>query len=280
MAAGRVTPPECKMSGIPGGATLPHPSVSADVCSLVQTLQQAIRFGDEEQAKKVASQLAKKKAAVHIDMCFDKPVHSGFDDDIRVKVYVEDKDSSGVSVVLKLKPSMTIQRLKSKMLIEYSFPPEVQKWIIGKCVAADNDTLAKCGIKSSGMIMYLYLISPKSVGLSRNKILQKYKNFLPVDSPLLENQASTQQNASNPSLSNAERVEVLEQTSISNRASSHEVQAQETATRKPGKSCLHNWWRIRSIRISSDPSKNSSGKEEKSTQNQESTEQVLYKTLH
>ena len=41
------------------------------------------------------------------------------------------------------------------------------------------------------------------------------------------------ENASNPSLSNAERVEVLEQTSIPNRASSHEVQAQETATRKP-----------------------------------------------
>ena len=32
-------------------------------------------------------------------------------------MYVEDKDSSGVCVVLKLKPSMTIQQLKSKVRI-------------------------------------------------------------------------------------------------------------------------------------------------------------------
>ena len=65
------------------------------------------------------------------------------------------------------------------MLIEYSFPPEVQKWIIGKRVAADNDTLAKCGIKTSGMVMYLYLISPKSIGLTQQKIMRKYRHLLP-----------------------------------------------------------------------------------------------------
>ena len=65
------------------------------------------------------------------------------------------------------------------MLIEYSFPPEVQKWIIGKRVTADNDTLAKCGIKTSGMVMYLYLISPKSIGLTQQKIMRKYRHLLP-----------------------------------------------------------------------------------------------------
>ena len=71
--------------------------------------------------------------------------------------------------------------------MEYSFPPEVQKWIIGKRVAEDNDTLAKCGIKSTGMIMYLYLISPKSVGLSQTKIMQKYKHLLPAGKSLKTN---------------------------------------------------------------------------------------------
>ena len=56
--------------------------------------------------------------------------------------------------------------------------------------------------------------------------------------------------------------------------------------RKPVKSCLHNLVPEPGIEpgtldsCASDPSKNSSGKEEKSTQNQESTERVLYKTLH
>ncbi len=65
------------------------------------------------------------------------------------------------------------------MLVEYSFPPEVQKWIVGKRIAADSDTLAKCGVKTSGTVMFLYLISPKSVGLSKQKIMLKYKHLLP-----------------------------------------------------------------------------------------------------
>ena len=47
----------------------------------------------------------------------------------RVKVYVEDKDSSGVCVVLKLKPSMTIQQLKSKVrIIKIVLSVQINKW--------------------------------------------------------------------------------------------------------------------------------------------------------
>ncbi len=65
------------------------------------------------------------------------------------------------------------------MLLEYGFPPEVQKWIIGKRIAGDDDTLSRCGIKTSGLSMFLYLISPRS-GLTKTKLMHKYKHLLPA----------------------------------------------------------------------------------------------------
>ncbi len=65
------------------------------------------------------------------------------------------------------------------MLLEYGFPPEVQKWIVGKRIAGDDDTLTRCGIKTSGLSMFLYLISPRS-GLTKTKLMNKYKHLLPT----------------------------------------------------------------------------------------------------
>ena len=65
-------------------------------------------------------------------------------------------------------------------------------------------------------------------------------------------------------------------TKISMRKTSHNHSPKNTArsvckaTRKPIKGCLHNWWRIRSIRISS----RNNGRIKKTTR------LVLYKTLH
>lgn len=57
------------------------------------------------------------------------------------------------------------------MCLKHSFPVEVQKWIIGKRIPPDNETLQKARV-TPGQAVYLYLISPKSVGLTKEKFME------------------------------------------------------------------------------------------------------------
>lgn len=42
---------------------------------------------------------------------------------------------------------------------EYDFPVAIQRWIINDRLLKDNETLVKCGVKTSGTVIYLYLLS-------------------------------------------------------------------------------------------------------------------------
>ena len=53
------------------------------------------------------------------------------------------------------------------MSLKYQFPEEIQSWIIGKRIPGDMETLSHCKIKGPGHSAYLYLRSPKSVGLTK-----------------------------------------------------------------------------------------------------------------
>ena len=54
-----------------------------------------------------------------------------------------------------------------QFLGKYGFPPEVQKWIIGKRICKDEETLSKCEVNCSGHTLYLYLLRASAVNISR-----------------------------------------------------------------------------------------------------------------
>ena len=64
-------------------------------------------------------------------------------------------------------------------MLEYSFIPEVQRWIIGKKIVKDTDTLARCGVRGNDMPVFLYLVSAASIGLTPEETRRKYGHLLP-----------------------------------------------------------------------------------------------------
>ena len=45
---------------------------------------------------------------------------------------------------------------------------EVQKWIVGKKIAKDEESLESLGVKSDGSSIFLYLMKNESAGLTRD----------------------------------------------------------------------------------------------------------------
>jgi len=54
------------------------------------------------------------------------------------------------------------------MFERFEFPPQTQRWLAGKRLAKDADMLRTCGIRKDNDIIYLYLVSAQSVGLTRD----------------------------------------------------------------------------------------------------------------
>ena len=48
------------------------------------------------------------------------------------------------------------------MYEKYGFLPELQKWIVGKRLVKDKETLEECGINFPGAVVFLYLLSKDS----------------------------------------------------------------------------------------------------------------------
>ena len=62
-------------------------------------------------------------------------------------------------------------------MLSYGFPPEVQRWIIGKRLPKDNESLIRCGIKLNDSPVFLYLMNAKSAGLTKAECRRKYGNI-------------------------------------------------------------------------------------------------------
>ena len=45
------------------------------------------------------------------------------------------------------------------MLQKHDFPVAVQRWIINQRLVKDNETLSRCGVNTTGSVIYLYLKS-------------------------------------------------------------------------------------------------------------------------
>ncbi|XP_055996388.1 ranBP-type and C3HC4-type zinc finger-containing protein 1-like isoform X2 [Ostrea edulis] len=137
---------------------------------LVELLQAAINENDKEAAVKHAESLAASAAKVAISLD-SSSLKNPKDTEFSLKVYVEDREASGGCITLNVKPTDTVKDLKLRMCLKHSFPMEVQKWIIGKRIPPDTETLQKARV-TPGQAVYLYLISPKSVGLTKEKFME------------------------------------------------------------------------------------------------------------
>ncbi|XP_046542359.1 ranBP-type and C3HC4-type zinc finger-containing protein 1-like isoform X1 [Haliotis rubra] len=154
-------------SGLPRGM---QPTPPEHLRKILELLQAAILAGDGERAKQIAHRLAVEKVKLDIKVDETEIERRRNEPSISVKVHVEDRETSGCPVNLKVKPSDTIGDLKRKMFLEYEFPVEVQRWIIGRKIPQDRDTLHRCNIRSSGHTVYLYLATARSVNLEPNQM--------------------------------------------------------------------------------------------------------------
>uniref|UniRef100_K1Q9B6 RanBP-type and C3HC4-type zinc finger-containing protein 1 n=1 Tax=Magallana gigas TaxID=29159 RepID=K1Q9B6_MAGGI len=153
---------------------------------LVELLQAAINSNDKEAAAKHAGSLAVTAAKVTITLD-PGSLKNIKDTEFSIKVYVEDREASGGCITLNVKPSETVKDLKLRMCLKHSFPVEVQKWIIGKRIPPDNETLQKARV-TPGQAVYLYLISPKSVGLTKEKFMEDRLKMLHNQYPVVQKQ--------------------------------------------------------------------------------------------
>lgn len=153
---------------------------------LVELLQAAINSNDKEAAAKHAGSLAATAAKVTITLD-PGSLKNIKDTEFSIKVFVEDREASGGCITLNVKPSETVKDLKLRMCLKHSFPVEVQKWIIGKRIPPDNETLQKARV-TPGQAVYLYLISPKSVGLTKEKFMEDRLKMLHNQYPVAQQQ--------------------------------------------------------------------------------------------
>jgi len=138
---------------------------------VAQLLQTAINDKEVLHAQDYAKQLTLKNVNVTIGVKLKSPEVEEKHREFRLKVYIEDKESSGASIMVKVKSTDTIRDLKNRMYMKHSFPMEVQNWIVGQRIPLDHETLAQCRIKADGHSVYLYLVTAKSVGLSKEDSL-------------------------------------------------------------------------------------------------------------
>ena len=61
--------------------------------------------------------------------------------------------------------------------MKHSFPIEVQKWIIGKRMPPDKETLQRAKV-TPGASVFLYLVSAKSVGLNQEDVMAQRERML------------------------------------------------------------------------------------------------------
>ncbi|KAI1891054.1 hypothetical protein AGOR_G00159950 [Albula goreensis] len=137
--------------------------------NLAQTLSHALTCGDKQEAVRVAEKLAELRLPVSVRLC-----QEAYDPEtIQLKVGVEDAQSpTSVNITMAVTPGMTISDLKDKVNAEFEFPQAVQRWVIGKRLARDTETLCSHGVKRNGDQAFLYIQSPQIAQLSREQYKQ------------------------------------------------------------------------------------------------------------
>ncbi|XP_075212986.1 uncharacterized protein LOC142319512 [Lycorma delicatula] len=131
---------------------------------LLRRLETAISKGQLKLAAKLAKELAQMK--INCSVTRHKTI-----DDIVVDMYVEDKVSHQGPIPLMISPNFTVAQLKLKVEREFEIPVAVQRWILGKQLAADDSVvLMDVGINTPHCPIFLYLVAPE-MGQERTSVI-------------------------------------------------------------------------------------------------------------
>ncbi len=76
-----------------------------------------------------------------------------------------------------MKTSLSISQFQVHEV--YKFPINVQRWIIGKILPKDNQTLADLNVKTTGTVIFLYLLSANEAGLTNEPSIPDEKPLVP-----------------------------------------------------------------------------------------------------
>ncbi|XP_029357399.1 ranBP-type and C3HC4-type zinc finger-containing protein 1 isoform X2 [Echeneis naucrates] len=141
----------------------PTPNLK-DAEDLALALSEALSSGNSEEAVEVCQRLAQLSVPVSVSVSSRAyPQHS-----IRLKVGVEDAQSDDyIPLSVVVTADMTIAQLKVKFSEDFGFHPLLQRWVIGKRLARDGDTLYGHGIRQTGDQAFLFILSAQAAHLTR-----------------------------------------------------------------------------------------------------------------
>ncbi|KAM9362378.1 ranBP-type and C3HC4-type zinc finger-containing protein 1 [Symphorus nematophorus] len=133
---------------------------------LALSLSEALSSGDGQEAVKLCQRLS--QLSVPVSVRVNSQAYP--QDSIRLWVGVEDAQSDTyIPVTVVVTSDMTIAQLKDKISHDFGFAPVLQRWVIGKRLAQDRDTLYSHGVRQNGDKAFLFIISAHAAHLTRHQ---------------------------------------------------------------------------------------------------------------
>ncbi|KAM6927246.1 ranBP-type and C3HC4-type zinc finger-containing protein 1, partial [Xenentodon cancila] len=133
---------------------------------LALSLSEALSSGSSEEAAEICKKLSHLQLPVSVRI--NTQVYP--QDSIRLKVGVEDAQSDDyIRVTVMVSSGMTIAELKDKISHDFGFHPSLQRWVIGKRLAQDQETLYSHGVRNSGDQAFLFILSAHAAHLTRQQ---------------------------------------------------------------------------------------------------------------
>ncbi|XP_070758653.1 ranBP-type and C3HC4-type zinc finger-containing protein 1 [Enoplosus armatus] len=133
---------------------------------LALSLSEALSSGDGQEAAKLCQRLS--QLSVPVSVSINSQAYP--QDSIRLWVGVEDAQSDNcIPVNVEVSCDMTIAQLKAKISHDYGFSPSLQRWVIGKRLARDQETLHSHGVRQNGDKAFLFIISAHAAHLTRQQ---------------------------------------------------------------------------------------------------------------
>ncbi|KAK9967305.1 hypothetical protein ABG768_001711 [Culter alburnus] len=131
-----------------------------------QLLSDAINSRDKDEATKHLDRLLDLKLPVCVKINPD----AYSKDSIRLRVGVADAVSdTHIPITVMVPVYMTVSELKEKINHDYGFHPALQRWVIGKRLARDKDTLYHYGVRDHDDTAFLFILSAQAAHLSREQ---------------------------------------------------------------------------------------------------------------
>ncbi|KAM8916852.1 ranBP-type and C3HC4-type zinc finger-containing protein 1 isoform 1-T1 [Spinachia spinachia] len=135
---------------------------------LALSLSEALNSGNEDEAVQLCQRLS--KLCVQVCVRIDSQAYP--QGPIRLRVGVEDAQSdTDIPLTVLVSSDMTIAQLKEKFSLDHGFHPSLQRWVIGKRLAQDRETLHSHGVRRDGDQAFLFILSAKAAHLE----LQQHK---------------------------------------------------------------------------------------------------------